>query len=103
MSLKTEAPLKLGISELNPSLVELQDYIDWMPYFNAWEFSGRFPDLLSDPSKGPEARKLQQVRKTVLRRVHKQLAHEDPLEEKTEIMPPLSRSFREFQVDKTRG
>ena len=53
MSLKAEAPLKLGISELNPSLEELQDYIDWMPYFNAWEFSGRFPDLLSDPSKGP--------------------------------------------------
>ena len=72
MSLKTEAPLKLGISELNPSLEELQDYIDWMPYFNAWEFSGRFPDLLSDPSKGPEARKLWKDTQVVLERLIKE-------------------------------
>jgi len=58
MSLKPAAPLKLGITELNPSLEELHEFIDWMPYFNAWEFSGRFPDILSDPVKGPEARKL---------------------------------------------
>ena len=58
MSLKPAAPRKLGITELNPSLEELLEYIDWMPYFNAWEFSGRFPDILSDPIKGPEARKL---------------------------------------------
>ena len=72
MSLKTEAPLKLGISELNPSLEELQDYIDWMPYFNAWEFSGRFPDLLSDPSKGPEARKLWKDTQIILERLIKE-------------------------------
>src|SRR5210317_18579 len=58
MSLKPAAPRKLGITELNPSLEELHEFIDWMPYFNAWEFSGRFPDILSDPIKGPEARKL---------------------------------------------
>ena len=72
MSLKTVAPLKLGISELNPSLEELQDYIDWMPYFNAWEFSGRFPDLLSDPSKGPEARKLWKDTQVILDRLIKE-------------------------------
>lgn len=58
MSLKPAAPLKLGITELNPTLEELYEFIDWMPYFNAWEFSGRFPDILSDPIKGPEVRKL---------------------------------------------
>ena len=36
----------------------LLDTIDWMPFFNAWEFSGRFPDILNDPRKGPEARQL---------------------------------------------
>ena len=58
MELKEAAPLKPGITVLSPSLEELHEFIDWMPYFNAWEFSGRFPDLLSDPVKGPEARKL---------------------------------------------
>jgi len=58
MLLKPNAPLKLGITELNPSLEQLHEFIDWMPYFNAWEFSGRFPDILSDPVKGPEVRKL---------------------------------------------
>ena len=58
MELKEAAPLKPGITVLSPSLEELHEFIDWMPYFNAWEFSGRFPDLLSDPVKGPEVRKL---------------------------------------------
>jgi 5-methyltetrahydrofolate--homocysteine methyltransferase len=31
------------------SIEELVDYIDWMPFFNAWEFSGRFPDILQNP------------------------------------------------------
>ena len=58
MALKEATPLKPGITVLSPSLEELHEFIDWMPYFNAWEFSGRFPDLLSDPVKGPEVRKL---------------------------------------------
>ena len=36
----------------------LTRYIDWMPFFNAWEFSGRFPDILSDVQKGEAARAL---------------------------------------------
>ena len=39
-------------------LESLVETIDWMPFFNAWEFSGKFPDILNDPRKGPEARKL---------------------------------------------
>ncbi|MEK9650042.1 MAG: methionine synthase [Gammaproteobacteria bacterium] len=58
MNKKVGPPIKLGITELTPTLEELCEYIDWMPYFNAWEFSGRFPDILNDPSKGVEARKL---------------------------------------------
>ncbi|MEP6549458.1 MAG: methionine synthase [Gammaproteobacteria bacterium] len=36
-------------------LAELLPYIDWMPFFNAWEFSGKFPDILTDPVVGEAA------------------------------------------------
>lgn len=36
----------------------LRNYIDWTPFFQAWELAGRFPKILSDPIVGPEARKL---------------------------------------------
>ncbi len=39
-------------------LRDLVGYIDWMPFFNAWEFSGTFPAILDDPAKGAAARQL---------------------------------------------
>jgi 5-methyltetrahydrofolate--homocysteine methyltransferase len=39
-------------------LAVLKNYIDWMPFFNAWEFHGRFPDVLSDKVVGDAARTL---------------------------------------------
>jgi 5-methyltetrahydrofolate--homocysteine methyltransferase len=33
----------------------LRDYIDWMPFFNAWEFHGRFPAILTDSVVGESA------------------------------------------------
>jgi 5-methyltetrahydrofolate--homocysteine methyltransferase len=52
-------PNVLGRAVLNDyPLDALLDTIDWMPFFNAWEFSGKFPDILNDPRKGTEARKL---------------------------------------------
>ena len=36
-------------------LDELLPYIDWMPFFNAWEFAGKFPDILRDPVVGEAA------------------------------------------------
>src|SRR5688572_27571441 len=39
-------------------LSSLTPYIDWMPFFNAWEFGGKFPDVLSDPVRGEAARSL---------------------------------------------
>jgi 5-methyltetrahydrofolate--homocysteine methyltransferase len=72
MTLKAPAPLKPGITELSPSLEELHEFIDWMPYFNAWEFSGRYPDLLSDPVKGPEARKLWEDTQVILDQLMKE-------------------------------
>jgi 5-methyltetrahydrofolate--homocysteine methyltransferase len=39
-------------------LEELVAYIDWMPFFNAWEFAGKFPDILRDPVIGEAASSL---------------------------------------------
>jgi 5-methyltetrahydrofolate--homocysteine methyltransferase len=36
-------------------LDELVRYIDWMPFFSAWEFAGKFPDILRDPVVGEAA------------------------------------------------
>ncbi len=36
-------------------LKDLVNFIDWMPFFNAWEFSGKFPDILRDPVRGAAA------------------------------------------------
>jgi len=51
-------PRQLGTFSCRPNLATLRDYIDWMPFFNAWEFNGRFPDILNDPVKGKDATKL---------------------------------------------
>ena len=37
-------------------LSELVPYIDWSPFFRAWELHGRFPDILDDPMVGEKAR-----------------------------------------------
>jgi 5-methyltetrahydrofolate--homocysteine methyltransferase len=39
-------------------LSELVPFIDWSPFFHTWEMRGRYPDLLSDPARGPAAREL---------------------------------------------
>ncbi len=53
------APKKPGVHVLGDyDLAELRDYIDWQPFFNAWEMKGKFPDILNNPSTGEEARKL---------------------------------------------
>jgi 5-methyltetrahydrofolate--homocysteine methyltransferase len=39
-------------------LEELRGYIDWQPFFNAWEMRGRFPDILHNPATGEAARRL---------------------------------------------
>ena len=51
-------PKTTGTVVLNDyPLDALLDTIDWMPFFNAWEFSGKFPDILNDPRKGPRGAK----------------------------------------------
>jgi 5-methyltetrahydrofolate--homocysteine methyltransferase len=39
-------------------LDKIAEYIDWSPFFNAWELAGRYPKILQDKVVGEEARKL---------------------------------------------
>ena len=49
-------PNNLGIFKISDwSLEDLVKYIDWMPFFNAWEFHGRFPEILKDKVVGKPA------------------------------------------------
>ncbi|MDT0186074.1 methionine synthase, partial [Microbacterium sp. ARD31] len=47
----------------------LRRYIDWQPFFNAWEMKGAFPDILNNPSSGPAARKLYDDAQSMLDRM----------------------------------
>jgi 5-methyltetrahydrofolate--homocysteine methyltransferase len=42
----------------NYDLTEIRRYIDWTPFFIAWELHGKFPAILSDEKVGVEATKL---------------------------------------------
>ena len=42
----------------NADLAELRRYIDWQPFFNAWEMKGSFPEILDDADSGETARRL---------------------------------------------
>jgi len=52
-------PRKPGITALRDyPLEKLVPYIDWGPFFQAWELSGAYPRILQDPVVGEAARKL---------------------------------------------
>jgi len=52
-------PKKTGLSIIDDiPLTELLDYIDWSPFFHAWELAGSYPKILNDEIVGEEAQKL---------------------------------------------
>jgi 5-methyltetrahydrofolate--homocysteine methyltransferase len=52
-------PAFIGVKELRDyPLAEIAGYIDWSPFFNAWELAGRYPKILRDEVVGEEATKL---------------------------------------------
>jgi 5-methyltetrahydrofolate--homocysteine methyltransferase len=53
------APRVPGLTVLDDyDLAELRRYIDWTPFFQAWELAGRFPEILDDTVVGAQARSL---------------------------------------------
>ncbi|GHC63821.1 methionine synthase [Limoniibacter endophyticus] len=56
---KPHTPSFLGTRVFqNWDLEELSRYIDWTPFFQAWELKGRYPDLLEHETQGEAARAL---------------------------------------------
>lgn len=56
---KPPAPLEPGLHVFEDwSLAELRDYIDWTPFFRAWELHGNYPAILEDDVVGESARSL---------------------------------------------
>ncbi|HEY4698576.1 MAG TPA: methionine synthase [Gallionella sp.] len=52
-------PNLLGVHKFEAyPLDKIAEYIDWTPFFHAWELSGRYPKILQDEVMGEEARKL---------------------------------------------
>jgi 5-methyltetrahydrofolate--homocysteine methyltransferase len=50
-------------------VAELIPYIDWTPFFQTWEFKGRYPALLDDPERGAAARTLLEDAQAMLNRI----------------------------------
>jgi len=63
--------LGLKIYEDYP-LEELVGYIDWSPFFHAWELRGRFPKIFDDPVVGTESRKLYEDAQSLLKKILKE-------------------------------
>jgi 5-methyltetrahydrofolate--homocysteine methyltransferase len=60
-------PKSLDIVVLNNyPLSELVDYIDWTPFFMAWELAGKYPRILTDEIVGEQATTLLHDAKTML-------------------------------------
>ncbi len=52
-------PNRLGVQVFDDyPLGELRAYIDWTPFFIAWELKGKYPRIFDDPAVGGEARVL---------------------------------------------
>lgn len=62
-------PSFLGVRTVAPEVAELAPYIDWSPFFHAWELRGRFPAILEDPAVGPQARELYADAQKLLERI----------------------------------
>jgi 5-methyltetrahydrofolate--homocysteine methyltransferase len=56
---KPAAPAQPGIHQFDDwDLTDLRGYIDWTPFFRAWELAGNFPAILDDEIVGESARGL---------------------------------------------
>ena len=70
---KSYQPTKPALDEVkvfnNYDLAAIAGYIDWGPFFIAWEMPGRFPEVLSDKIFGAEATRLYEDAKKLLHQI----------------------------------
>ena len=63
-------PTFLGTKVLSDyPIAELVDFIDWTPFFQTWELSGKFPAILDDAKFGEAARPLYDDARAMLEKI----------------------------------
>ena len=65
-------PNFLGRKILELDLKTLCDFIDWSPFFAAWDVAGKYPQILEHPKKGETARQLFADAQTMLAKIIKE-------------------------------
>ncbi len=69
-SVQIDTPSFLGVRTQNRfPLEKLIEYIDWSPFFMAWELKGKFPAILEDEKVGPAALELYENARSLLNRI----------------------------------
>ena len=67
---KPVKPAFLGVRQFDDySIEEISEYIDWSPFFQTWELSGRYPAILEHPEKGVHARELFDDARAMLKKI----------------------------------
>jgi 5-methyltetrahydrofolate--homocysteine methyltransferase len=70
---RIDAPSFTGVKVFDDfPLEELVDYIDWSPFFHAWELRGRFPAILEDEVVGQQATELYEDARAMLEKMVKE-------------------------------
>ncbi len=68
-----DEPEQQGIHTLSDiSITEIIPFIDWTPFFQAWELHGKFPKILDDEVVGSEAAKLYTDARHLLQRIERE-------------------------------
>ena len=66
-------PKQSGVQVIEDYPLEtLADYIDWTPFFQAWELHGKFPKIFEDEKVGEEAAKLFEDAQKMLKKMMKE-------------------------------
>lgn len=65
-NIEIATPQKLGVRNIEISLAEIAEYIDWSPLFWAWGFKGMYPKILDNLQYGRECIKIYNDAKKML-------------------------------------
>jgi 5-methyltetrahydrofolate--homocysteine methyltransferase len=69
-TLKPAAPVQPGLTVYDDwDLDDLREYIDWTPFFRAWELAGTYPQILTDEVVGESASSLFADAKDMLNKI----------------------------------
>jgi len=65
-------PVQLGTHTIEVPISTLVPFIDYQFFFIAWDMEGKYPQILEDPVKGKEAKKLFQDAQRMLERIQEE-------------------------------